>query len=129
MAKPRDDDEIYGDVPIQTNIDNVVNRGTITSKSNDSGHKDTDSLSDMKNENQLEVGTSIQNVNPMALNIIDQSEHEEPIKMKSEYTPKEKDREDKPLKSARKYKKVKNNLDIMLKNTQKAYLEDQPKKK
>jgi hypothetical protein len=78
-------------------------------------------------ENQLEVGTSIQGVNPNNLNIT-YSEVEELPKTKSEHTPNHED--DKAAKSGgrKKSKPLGKNLNIMLKNTQKAYYEDQPKK-
>lgn len=90
----------------------IVRNANQTARSHISGlnsNTEEDSLTGL--ENQLEVGTSIQGVNPNNLNITN-SEVEDPPKTKSEHTP-----EQVKSVSRKKNKPMNKNLNIMLKNT------------
>lgn len=102
-------DKIFGMKPNQSDLDPKMTRNIQTVRSHISAPKDTeeDSLDGL--ENQLEVGTSIQGVNPNNLNITN-SEQEDMPKTKSEHTPEQKPR-------SKKSKPLNKNLNIMLKNT------------
>lgn len=107
-------DKIFGMKPNKSDLDQkIVGRNANqTARSHISGlnsNTEEDSLTGL--ENQLEVGTSIQGVNPNNLNITN-SEVEDPPKTKSEHTP-----EQVKSVSRKKSKPMNKNLNIMLKNT------------